>query len=121
MAQLTYTAVDLPTGLSLDANTGLILGTLEQTGIFNVEITADDGTESATIAFQWFVSVADSEVGTVAVPQAGSPVLLAGNDFRGQETKYRNGYLYTAQTVSCDGGGGVVNGTIAPPLSPSSR
>ena len=43
------------------------------------------------------------------VPQAGSTVTLAGNDWRGQETKYRNGYLYTAQTVSCDPGTGVVN------------
>ena len=48
----------------------------------------------------------------VPVPQAtepGSATLLAGNDWRGQETKYRNGFLYTAQTISCDPGTGVVN------------
>lgn len=45
----------------------------------------------------------------VPVTQAGSAVTLAGNDFRGQETKYRNGSLWTAQTVSCNPGSGVVN------------
>ena len=45
----------------------------------------------------------------VPVEQAGSDVLLAGNDWRGQETKYRNGMLWTTQNVSCDPGTGVVN------------
>ncbi len=39
-------------------------------------------------------------------PQAGSPELLQGNDFRGQETKFRNGNLWTAQTIACDPGTG---------------
>jgi len=38
----------------------------------------------------------------VSVPQAGSAVTLAGNDFRGQETKYRNGSLWTTQTIACN-------------------
>ncbi|HEY6548052.1 MAG TPA: hypothetical protein VI589_09105, partial [Vicinamibacteria bacterium] len=42
-------------------------------------------------------------------PQAGSVEILAGNDYRGQETKYRNGNLWTAQTISCNPGGGTVN------------
>ncbi|MEM7678507.1 MAG: hypothetical protein AAF449_21155, partial [Myxococcota bacterium] len=45
----------------------------------------------------------------VAVPQAGSSVLLAGNDFRGQETEYRNDFLWTAQTIACNPGTGTVN------------
>lgn len=39
----------------------------------------------------------------------GNPVLLAGNDFRGQETDYRNGYLWTTQTISCNPGKGTRN------------
>lgn len=38
----------------------------------------------------------------VSVPQAGSAVTLAGNDFRGQETEFRNGALWTTQTISCN-------------------
>jgi hypothetical protein len=45
----------------------------------------------------------------VPVAQAGSSVLLAGNDWRGQETEYRDGKLWTTQTISCDPGTGVVN------------
>ncbi len=42
-------------------------------------------------------------------PQAGSAELLQGNDFRGQETKYRNGLIWTTQTIACDPGTGPVN------------
>ena len=42
-------------------------------------------------------------------PQAGSVEILQANDYRGQETKYRNGHLWTAQTISCNPGGGTVN------------
>lgn len=45
----------------------------------------------------------------LSFPQAGSSELLQGNDWRGQETKFRNGKLWTAQTISCDGGAGPVN------------
>ena len=45
----------------------------------------------------------------VPVVQSGSTVLLAGNDWRGQETEYRDGKLWTTQTISCDPGTGVVN------------
>jgi hypothetical protein len=42
-------------------------------------------------------------------PQKGSVEILAGNDFRGQETKYMNGFLWTAQTISCNPGNGTRN------------
>jgi hypothetical protein len=45
----------------------------------------------------------------VSWPQKGSVEILAGNDFRGQETDYRNGYLWTTQTISCNPGKGVRN------------
>ena len=42
-------------------------------------------------------------------PQAGSPEILEANDFRGQETEYRNGRLWTSQTISCNPGDGTVD------------
>lgn len=45
----------------------------------------------------------------IAWPQKGSVEILAGNDFRGQETEYRNGYLWTTQTISCNPGKGTRN------------
>jgi len=45
----------------------------------------------------------------VSWPQADSTDVLQGNDFRGQETEYRNGRLWTTQTISCNPGDGTVN------------
>lgn len=45
----------------------------------------------------------------ISWPQKGSVEILAGNDFRGQETKVSNGTLWTTQTVSCNPGKGVRN------------
>lgn len=45
----------------------------------------------------------------IPVPQAGSAVTLASNDWRGQETEFRNGSLWTTQTISCNPGSGAVN------------
>jgi len=42
-------------------------------------------------------------------PQKGSVETLEGNDYRGQETKQRDGRLWTTQTVSCNPGKGVRN------------
>ncbi|HZD53634.1 MAG TPA: hypothetical protein VE175_11350 [Woeseiaceae bacterium] len=39
-------------------------------------------------------------------PQKGSVEILEGNDYRGQETEYRNGFLWTTQTISCNPGRG---------------
>lgn len=40
----------------------------------------------------------------VSWPQKRSDEILEGNDYRGHETKFRNGTLWTAQTISCNPG-----------------
>ncbi|MFK7768551.1 MAG: Ig-like domain-containing protein [Mariniblastus sp.] len=76
---LTYTATGLPTGLTLDPNTGQITGAIDNSasqdgpssdGIFSVEITAtDDNGESVTTTFTWNVTnpavVATDNTGSV--------------------------------------------------------
>jgi len=42
-------------------------------------------------------------------PQKGSVEIITANDFRGQETKQRDGRLWTTQTVSCNPGKGTRN------------
>jgi len=51
----SYSATGLPSGVSLDSVTGLISGTIADTGVFNVSITAVSGVESDTINFDWVV------------------------------------------------------------------
>lgn len=56
---LTYSATGLPTGLSINASTGAINGTLEAAGVFSVTVRATDpnGDYDET-SFSWAVSVA---------------------------------------------------------------
>jgi hypothetical protein len=57
----------------------------------------------------------------VLVPQDdGGALLLDGGDWRGHETKYRNGSLWTAQTISCNPGSGTVNCIRWAEIDPSS-
>jgi Putative Ig domain len=54
---LSYSAVDLPAGLSMDARTGLISGSPTTLGTSSVGITATDTTgPSATATFNWTIS-----------------------------------------------------------------
>ncbi|MEV6006544.1 putative Ig domain-containing protein [Streptomyces sp. NPDC051976] len=68
---LTYSATGLPTGLSINASTGLISGTATASGTYNVSVTAKDGTNaSGSTSFTWTVG---SGGGTC------SPAQLLGN------------------------------------------
>ncbi|MBC8769898.1 PKD domain-containing protein, partial [Arenibacter sp. BSSL-BM3] len=74
---MTYSAITLPTGLSIDTATGLISGTIVTGAAANspyaVEVTVtDDGTpaESTTVSFTWNVTVGPSNGAPVAVATA---------------------------------------------------
>ncbi len=60
---LSYSATGLPAGLSINATTGAITGTIDRSasqggvsGAYNVVVTASDGSLSATQSFSWTVS-----------------------------------------------------------------
>jgi hypothetical protein len=55
---LTFSASGLPAGLSINASTGQIAGTLtfESAGVYNVTVTVSDGTASISLSFQWTVN-----------------------------------------------------------------
>ncbi len=54
---ITYSATGLPPGISVNANTGLISGTLgSSSGSYNVTATASDGIASADQSFTWTVT-----------------------------------------------------------------
>ena len=53
---LTFSATGLPNGLSINASTGLIQGTVSTAGDFNVSVTVDDGNgDTDSINFNWIV------------------------------------------------------------------
>ena len=57
---LTYAATNLPNGLSINPQTGLITGTVSilsaVPGYFNTEITASDGVNTASSTLQWTIN-----------------------------------------------------------------
>ncbi|TMW13763.1 Ig-like domain-containing protein [Alloalcanivorax gelatiniphagus] len=60
---LTYSATGLPAGLTIDAATGVISGTIDKAasqggtdGTYTVTVTASDGSASANMSFDWTVS-----------------------------------------------------------------
>ncbi|MEM7111379.1 MAG: PKD domain-containing protein [Chloroflexota bacterium] len=69
---LTFSATNLPTGLSIDSNSGVISGVVTAAGVYNVTVDVDNSTSSDSVSFTWTVVVpgqvryvrlvADSEV-----------------------------------------------------------
>ena len=69
---LTYSATNLPPGVSINASTGVIGGTLAaaSAGVRTVTVTVTDGSATDTDTFVWTVTAAPS----------GDPVLIGAGD-----------------------------------------
>ena len=50
---LSFNAVGLPSGLTIDSVTGVVSGTVNATGSFLVTVNVSDGTQSTSINFPW--------------------------------------------------------------------
>ncbi|MEP7093783.1 MAG: putative Ig domain-containing protein, partial [Flavobacterium sp.] len=48
----SFNATGLPAGLSIDTNTGVISGTLTESGVFNITLTASNGTTTGTASLK---------------------------------------------------------------------
>jgi len=69
---LGYSATGLPPGVAIDLITGTIQGSVSQSGVYDVTVTAFDGTEAGLVEFTWVVSSDRSEAGTVTVSQSSA-------------------------------------------------
>jgi hypothetical protein len=116
---LSYAALGLPDGLSIDEDTGVISGKLApgSGGTYDVTVTATtaDGKAAASTSFAWTVAsaitVADpgwqlsSEGGTAALP-------MAATDATGGQLSYSA--LGLPDGLSINTNTGVISGTLAP-------
>ena len=74
---LVFSATNLPPGLSLDANSGLISGTLADTAAarspYTVTVTVQDASASADVTFTWTV-ILQTTPGTARIGSPDNPV-----------------------------------------------
>lgn len=71
---LTFSATGLPAGLSIASNSGLITGTPTTAGTSPVNVTVDDGGESADAIFNWTINLAAPLVVDPILPPASQLV-----------------------------------------------
>jgi large repetitive protein len=118
---LTFSAANLPTGLSINSVTGEITGTIDlgasqvNGGVYSVTVTADDGNGGVTsISFVWTVANPGPTANDdIAVTSEDTPVIIAVLTGPGADVD-PDGDLLTVTTASAPNGTVVINpdGTI---------
>src|SRR5262249_10803805 len=113
---LTYSASGLPTGLSINASTGVISGTLsstaDQSSDYLVVVGASDGTNSVSQEFQWNITKASVPDPAAQTNLEGDTVSLTIHTagFSGSPTFTASGL---PAGLNIHASNGVISGTIA--------
>jgi hypothetical protein len=115
---VTYQAVGLPDGLSVNPSTGLISGTIANgaaaTGLFAVTVTANDGSNSSSQQFTWTVNpyVAMQPLADQSNSEGDTVSLQAeASDAGGLTLTWSADSL--PDGLSIDASSGLISGTIA--------
>jgi hypothetical protein len=119
---VTYSAGNLPTGLSIDPDTGVISGTIAsgaaQTGTWTVDVQAQSGDSVNGIEFNWVVSRTSDSAPVITNPGdqitivgADVELPLATSDADGDQVTYSMDGL--PQSLSFDPQSGVIFGTLS--------
>ena len=117
-ATLTYTATNLPTGLTIDSGTGLISGTVASFGgsatVFTTTVSAGDGTDSASQSFTWTINDPVSVVNPVLRPATmvlAVTLPISATDSTGATLTFSAAGLPAGLNI--DATTGVISGTLA--------
>ncbi len=116
---LTYSASPLPAGITVNAATGLIEGTLTyaSAGVHTVTVSVSDGTASAEQTFTWTVTNVNQPPTLTDVPDRTDPentviaIALAGADLDAGTTLTYSAALLPAG-VTLNATSGLIEGTL---------
>jgi hypothetical protein len=124
---LTYSATGLPAGLSINATTGVISGTVgpqaAQSSPYSVTVSASDGTNTGSTAFAWTVNDVTTPVVTRPSNQTsneGAAVTLSivATDSDSDPLTYSASGLPAGLNINATTG--VISGTVGPQAAQSS-
>jgi hypothetical protein len=76
-ATFTYTATDLPLGLSISSTTGKIIGTPTIAGSYTTTVTVNDGSGASSVNFDWTIGTGTT-ADTVTVTNPGNQTGTVG-------------------------------------------
>ncbi len=112
---LTFTATDLPPGLSINSSTGEITGTLTSTADedsgYLTSVSASDGTNSASQTIDWTIEqIAPNNPGTQTAQEGGTVSLATGSVGIGTAVFSASGL---PAGLSINSSTGAITGTIA--------
>ena len=94
---LTYSAIGLPTGLTVNSSTGRISGTATTAGTFNSAVRASDGSLYITRNFTWTVSASTGST-TISLSPQDTYINISTTNFSGAVEL--NTYTYPANRVA---------------------
>jgi hypothetical protein len=75
---LTYSATDLPIGLSISSSTGAITGSPTMAGSYTVTVTVNDGSGASSVNFNWSIGSGGGGGNTVTVTNPGNQTGTVG-------------------------------------------
>jgi hypothetical protein len=116
---LTYSATGLPPGLSINATTGLISGTIASTAggetPYTPAVTVSDSTHSTSASFDWYVAdngIAITDPGTQSNAEGDSVSLpISATDPNGDSMAWSASGL--PDGLSIDPNTGIISGTVS--------
>lgn len=114
-AALSYAASGLPTGLGIDAESGLIQGTPTEAGSSTVVIDVSDGRVASRMSFNWVLAVANRPPVVETPPEQavvqGTPVSLAINASDPESDTLEYSAVDLPNGLLIDGASGLISGT----------
>jgi hypothetical protein len=110
---VTYDATNLPPGIAIDSSSGLVYGTPDTMGTYQVTVTASNGVATATQTFTWTImtSGVDTTPPVVTITMPADRVLTGDSAYLVGGVATDDGSIVEVTWANSRGGSGTASGT----------